>query len=272
MKRLITCILAAALLLGSAVSVPAQGVIPKERQLPRLVDEAQLLDSDEAEKLEEKLDRISEEYQCDVAVVTTMGTNNKGAQAYADDFYDYNGYGMGEGDDGILLLVDMYDREWAMSTYGFGIEAFTDAGLDYISEKFLYYLSDDLYYDAFLVFAEKCGVFLKQARNGEPFDIRNMPKEPFSLIWIPISLIIGMVFALIITGIMRYQLKTVRRQTGAAEYMKPGSMKVTVSRDLYLYSQTTRVAKPKDEDSGGGGSSMHTSSSGRSHGGSSGSF
>lgn len=165
----------------------------------------------------------------------------------------------------------MYDREWAMSTYGFGIVAFTDAGLDYIADEFLDYLSDDLYYEAFQVFAEKCDIFLAQARTGAPFDIENMPKEPLSLMWLPISIVIGMVISLIITGIMRFQMRSVRRQTAASEYMKPGSMNLTASRDLFLYSKVNRVAKPKDNNSGAG-SSIHTSSSGRSHGGSSGSF
>lgn len=271
-KQISGMIFAAALLFGSVASVFAQGVIPDERQLPRLVDEADILDTRQEARLEAELDRVSEEYQCDVAVVTTTGTNNRGAQAYADDFYDYNGYGMGEGDDGILLLVDMYDREWAISTYGFGIEAFTDDGLEYIADEFLPYLGDDQYYEAFQAFTEQCGLFLNQARNGEPFHGENMPKESMPLIWLPVSILIGTVLSLIVTGIMRYGMKTVRRQTAAAAYMKPGSMHLTVSRDLFLYSKVDRVAKPKDNSSGGGGSSVHTSSSGRSHGGSSGSF
>ena len=40
----------------------------------------------------------------------------KTAEAYADDYYDYNGYGYGENDDGLLLLVSMGEREWAITT------------------------------------------------------------------------------------------------------------------------------------------------------------
>lgn len=279
MKKQMIYIMSAALILGSAAPAFAAMEIPEERQLPRLVDDADILDSSEEEELETELDRISEEYQCDVAVVTTVGTEGRTAQEYADDFYDYFGYGYGEGDDGILLLIDLEERQYAISTYGFGIEAFTDDGLDYIEEQFLYYLSDEdlgdnAFYYGIFEFASQCAVFLEQARIGEPFDGDNMPempKEPFSLMWIPISIVIGAVISLIVTGIMRLQLKTVRRQSAASEYMKPGSMNLTGSRDLFLYSRVTRVAKPKDNDSSGG-SSVHTSSSGRSHGGSSGSF
>lgn len=272
MKKQTIYAMSAALIIGSAVPAFAADRIPDERQLPRLVDEADILDADEEKLLEPKLDRISEEYRCDVAVVTTLGTDGKNTRDYADDFYDYFGYGYGEGDDGILLLVDMESRQWAISTYGFGIEAFTDDGLDYIGEKFLPYLKDGDYYNAFDEYAGLCGVFLKQARTGESFDGGAMPKEPFSLMWIPASIIIGAVVSLIVTGIMRMKMKTVRSRLTASEYVKPGSLKLTGSRDLFLYSRVTRTERPKDNDSSGGGSSVHTSSSGRSHGGAGGSF
>lgn len=245
--------------------------IPQKHQLPRLVDEAGLLTYKEAQELEEKLDTISERHQCDVAVVTTESTYGMNALAYADDFYDYNGYGMGEGDDGILFLLDMGERQWGMSTYGFGITAFTDAGQAYLSQKFLPYLKEGDYAQAFTVYAELCDEFLEQARSGEAFDRNHMPKEPMSLLWIPGSLLIGMVLSLIITGFMRLQMKSVCRQSAAADYVRPGSMRVTRNNDIYLYSHMNRTAKPK-ETSSGGGSSTHTSSSGRNHGGSSGSF
>lgn len=81
---------------------------------------------------------------------------------------------------------------------------------------------------------------------------------------------IGLVVALIIIGRMKGKLKTVRRQAEAAEYVKTGSMKVTQSRDLFLYKHIDRHAKPKESTSGG--SRTHTSSSGRTHGGGGGKF
>lgn len=255
----------------SAVNVFA-AAIPDTRQLPRLVDEAGLLTSGEAWSLEERLDAVSEKYRCDVAVVTTEETYGKNATEYADDFYDYNGYGFGEEDDGILLLLDMGDREWALTTYGYGITAFTDAGQAYMSEQFLPYLKEGDYAQAFETYVKLCGEFLEQAKTGEAFDKGNLPKEPLSLIWIPLSILIGAVFAFIATGYMRLQMKSVRNQKNAFAYIKDGSMRLTRSNEIYLYSNMTRTPKPKDTDSGGGGSSVHTSSSGRSHGGSSGSF
>ncbi|MCI8497354.1 MAG: TPM domain-containing protein, partial [Clostridiales bacterium] len=175
-KQVFTALFALILCLVPAMTVFAQTPIPEERALPRLVDQGNLLSGSEEAKLLDKLDEISERQQCDVAVVTVDSLEGRTATAYADDFYDYNGYGQGNGDDGILLLVSIGDREWAISTYGYGITAFTDAGQSYMTDQFLPFLSDGDYYQAFDTFASLCDEFLTQAKSGEPYDSGNLPK------------------------------------------------------------------------------------------------
>lgn len=237
----------------------------------RLIDDADLLTSREEASLQSKLDNISEKHQMDVVVVTVNSLEGKSPRDYADDFYDYNGYGYGEEKDGVLLLVSMENRDWYITTTGYGITAITDAGLDYISDEFLTDLSDGNYADAFETYAELCDDFIEQARTGEPYDVGNLPKGSFNIVkMLIISLVIGLVVAFVVTGVMRGQLKTVRRQAGAESYMKNGSLKVTENRDFFLYRHVDRKAKPKNN--GSGGSSTHRSSSGRSHGGGGGRF
>mgnify|MGYP003283208164 FL=1 len=89
------------------------------------------------------------------------------------------------------------------------------------------------------------------------------------MIWIPISIVIGVLLALIIVGSMKGKLKTVRAQAAANSYLKKDSLNITESSDLFLYHTVTRSEKQKDSDSG---SSTHTSSSGTTHGGGSGKF
>ena len=89
---------------------------------PRLVDRADLLSELEEEELEARLDEISERQQADVVVVTVNSLDGKSAQDYADDFYDYNGYGIGTDKSGILLLVSMEARDWHITTTDSGSE------------------------------------------------------------------------------------------------------------------------------------------------------
>lgn len=236
----------------------------------RLVDGADLLTPVEEAYLVNRLDEISDQYDLDVVIVTVSTLDGASAQAYADDYYDYNGYRP----DGILLLISIYDRYWAISTTGYGITAFTDAGLAYMEDQFLNDLSEGNYSDAFLTFSAVSEELLIQAQSGRPYDIGNLPKVPFDIVQsLLVSLVIGLVCALIITFIMRAQLKSVRSQAAASQYVRSGSMELTHSRDLYLYRRVDRQRRQTNQSrSGHSGSSVHRSSSGRSHGGRSGRF
>ncbi len=145
-----------------------------------------------------------------------------------------------------------------IATHGYAIEAFTDAGQEYIMEQVKPYLSDGDYNEAFQMFAMECDDFIMQADEAEPYDVGNLPKEPFDVgANLLIALAVGLVAGVLITGNMRRKLKTVRKQDQAASYVRQGSMKVTRSNEYYLYSTVSKSAKPKNEDSGGG-SSTHT--------------
>lgn len=268
MKKKRIGILAAGLLCGaSAVSAMAQ-TIPEERQYPRIVDDADLLSDGEEEELLEKLDEISERQEFDVAVVTVDSLDGRSARAFADDFYDYNGYGMGPDDDGALLLLSMEERDWYVTTHSFGVTAITDAGLDYMSDRFVPELSDGDYAEAFAMFAEMCDEFVTQAKNGEPYDVDNLPSEHMGIMLIPVVLLIGFVLAFLPMLVMKSSMKTVKPKNAAADYVIKGSRNLRVERDRFLYRNVSRTAKPKDN----GGSSTHMSSSGRSHGGGGGKF
>lgn len=248
------------------------GQIPDERLLPRLVDDADLLDSSEEEELESELDEISERQQFDVVVVTVNSLEGKTPQDYADDFYDYNGYGYGSNHDGALLLVSMEDRDWYISTTGYGITAITDAGREYISDQFVSYLSDGEYLEAFETYANLCDEFVTQADTGEAYDSGNMPKGEYAwVLYLGIAIPVGLLIALIIVECMRRQLKSVRMQNSAANYVKKGTMVIDGKYSHFLYAQTTRRKKPEPSTSSSG-SSTHVSSSGTTHGGGGGKF
>lgn len=263
-KRLLALFFAVLLCVASVVTVFA------EPDVPRVVDEAMLLTDSEKESLLTQLDEISERQQFDVAVVTVYSLNGATPRDYADDYFDYNNFGYGSTRDGVVLLVSMEERDWYISTRGYGITAFTDAGIDYIGEQIVDDLGNGYYYDAFNTFAEISDEFVTQARNGSPYDVKNLPKDKFSFFSsLLISLVIGLVVALIVCLVLALQLKSVHRQSAASNYVKPGSMHITNSREFFLYRNVNRQKKAQESS---GGSSVHRSSSGASHGGGGGKF
>ena len=237
---------------------------------PRLVDNAGLLSDWEAERVEAKLDEVSQRNSFDVVIVTVDGVGDSSVPDFADDFYDYNGYGMGEDYDGILLLISMEERDWYISTFGYGIYAFTDWGIDYIGEQIVDDLSSGWYENAFTGFAELCNTFIAGARAGQPYDSYNY-KEPYSVFGsLVISLVVGLVVAFIAVSVMKGKLKGARLQSAASSYIKQGSLELEVCRDSFLYRNVIRTVR--QSSSNGGGSNTHRSSSGRSHGGGGGKF
>lgn len=279
MKRIIT-ILSALLVAVVPLSFAVSGQeIPDERQLPRLVDRAELLDSDEADELLTLLDRLSDEIQCDIAVVTVNSLDGKSVVDYTDDFYDYNGYGYGEDRDGIMLLINMGERDVHISDCGYACRALSQKQLDRLREQVTPYLSSGDYYTAFRTFADRSAQLITDARNGgddEPA-VDDHSFEGFfrSLGSIPlICIVIGVIGGFIAVSIMKGKLKSVRRRGEASDYVRNGSFNITNSSDIFLYTTVSKTARPKADDSshGGGGGGGHVSSSGTSHGGSSGKF
>lgn len=244
-----------------------------EEHPPRLVDDADLLRSDQEELLTEKLDRISSEGECDVAIVTVNSLGDKTSTEFADDFYDYSGYGMGDSDDGIMLVISIEERDWAITAHAFGIYAFTDAGQEYIMNKVTPLLIEGEYDGAFNKFADQCDDFIIQARNGEPYDSGSLPKwytTKTLFFWIIPCLIASAVISSIHMRREKRNLRNVKRKAGARDYA--GGTKLTAKSDRFLYKTVTRTLIVDDDELGNSGSSTHISSSGEVHGGSSGKF
>ena len=151
---------------------------------PTLVDNADLLNESQEKTLSEKLREIGTRYQCDVIVVTVNSLDGKTAEAYAEDFFSYNGYGYGAtpdengtaiDGDGIIMLLSMEggagNRDCRVSATGFGSVAVTDyALLEYLEPAFLPYFRNDNFPAGLNAFADGCDKLLKMARDGDPYD------------------------------------------------------------------------------------------------------
>ena len=246
------------------------------------VDSAKVLTTEELESLKSKLAQISDENNIDVGVVTVDYLDGKSAQEFANDLFEQNKFGKGENRDGILLLVATEDREWAMSTHGSAKEAFNEEGLDYLSGEFLPYLSDDDFYSAFENFADNAQELGTMYVAGDPYgegeyvDDENYPVDENIVeeekginneVWIPLSIVMGCAISLIIMMMYKSQLKSVKSESRADDYLI--DMKLVKSQDIFLYRTVTRTMRPKNENNS---NDFSSGGSGGDYGGSSGSF
>ena len=127
------------------------------------------------------------------------------------------------------------------------------------------FLKEDNYYAAVKSYADHTEELLEMAAEGKPFN-----KRQHSMKYILCVVAGALLLPLILAYFMMYKklcaMKTAVKEDNAANYMKPNSMNLDFSRDIFLYSTVTKTEKPKSD------SGSHTSSSGRSHGGRGGSF
>ena len=254
-------------------------------QSRNIIDMANLLTDGQEKSLTENINKINDKYGLDVALLTTYSLDNKDIVAFADDYYDYNSYG----NDGMILVLYINktgsgSNGWYISTAGEAINAFSDWGINYLGEAMLPSLKDANYYEGFNQFVDLVPKFMDKYETGSSYDVNNyqglpelsdFDKEPaFTFKKVIISVVAGLVISLLISWIRLSKLKSKKAVNNANEYVKKDSLKLTNSKDLYLYQTITKTRKPDERSRGssGGGSSTHSGSSGKSHGGGGGSF
>lgn len=256
--------------------VPSYAEGEYDDSLPRVVDEVGLLSEGEISQLEKEMRGILEEYgfDCSVVVVDSYYPEAVTIMGYADNYYDYGGYGVGPEADGIMFVVAMDTREWWLTTCGYGMIALNDYGLEWIEDEVIGMLSEGDYYGCFDRYAKIVDIFVKEAKENKPYSSTHRYVTA-GHIWksSKVALIAGAVISVIITaivaGVLKSKMKTVKRRPFAREYVRDNSFVVTRSTDTFMYTRTTRTARSSGGSGGGGG---HRSSSGRSHGGRGGRF
>lgn len=214
-----------------------------------LNDGAELLTADEYSKVSSALNKISEAHGMNIVVETT---NDFLGDPETDARISYNNSYEG---DGVILLISMYDRTWAIwATEGSSRKAMNEEAREEVFARIEDALGRNNFDAAFLGFADGCDEMYTLFENGEPY------KKPMNVCFtVILSLVIGLVAALIATGAMRAQLKSVAAQSNANNYVPENGLKITYKRDVFLYKTLTVTHHSESESNSGddGGSHGH---------------
>ncbi len=260
-RKLISILLCLVLLAALPLAARAENAF--------VIDEADLLTSQEEAQLEETALSLQEEYGMDVVILTVDSLDGASARRYADDYYDHNGYG----ENGVLFLLAMAEREWYISTCGTAMYALGESDLDRIADLVVPYFSDGDYSVGFESFLGSLGTYFFVYQKSQDYtfspDQVVSPDIPVPrLINWPLSVLIGLFAASSVVLFLVSSMNTKRRQHSAVDYLTQGSYNLRAQRDFFLYSRTSKVRRQQSKPSSGG----HRSSSGRSHGGRGGRF
>lgn len=251
----------------------------------KIYDEAELFPEDEEKALEKSAEEIEEKYQMDCIILTLKDTGGKSTQSYAEDFYDENGFGVGDQHDGVIMVVNMGNRSKEMITTGKAIPIFTDYYIEAIWEDVTPYLSEGKMYEGTQEWIRQVGYY-----NEEFLKYQDNPEETVSEYQNEVNqtkeqegrkqmVLIAFVMACLISGISIVVLirknENVHPFTDGRAYVKQNAFLIKQQQDRFVSTHTSRTPIPKNDSSDsswGGGSSTHSGSSGTTHGGGGGGF
>ena len=240
--------------------------VPTYAASTKVYDQANLLSASEEATLQTKIDELVSTYQMDVGIVLSNSMDGKTSRAYADDFYDGNGFGIGEDYSGLLMLINMEDREVYISTCGKGISYFTDARINTMLDKITPHLKDQNYMNASTAFLNQVEDKLTLGIPSNQYTVEEKGFK-FSLTHTLIYLFIALIFSLLTCFGVKKSYSRPTSISGRA-YMNQYSVNFARRTDTFLGSHISRTRRESSNNSSGGGrSTTHRSSSGRSHGG-----
>lgn len=253
MKRRMLCLLlvllSVCLLSGSVYAASAEPAYVR--------DEAGLLNPNQIQRLEQMAASVSKQYGVGVYMVTVGDYRSLHSDgAYEAAFTYYRGSGLGEGAEknGLLLLLSMEERDYALFCFGDKAQyAFTDYGMEKLEKVFLDNFGQDDWNGGFEDYVRECASYLAKAEAGKP--VKGSPAGLIALF-----IILSLVIAAIVCGVLVGQMKSVRKQTTASEYTV-GGLVLTEQYDLFTHRTESRRKIERAESSnssqaktGGGGS------------------
>lgn len=246
-------------------------VLPIFADKSLVVDLADVFNIEEKKSLEQKATALGNQFNMDIVIVTTSDTEGKSSRDYADDYFDYNDYGVGADRDGILFLIDFDNSEAYISTSGNGIRYLTDERIEKVlDDVFDNGLTDGKYYNAADAFLNSTEIFLNE---GIPKGQYNAPESRENSLTTAEGIIGAVVSGTLGLGFfsnIKRKYKT-KPRARVFEYRNNSIINLGITEDNLINNYvTTRIIPVVSKSSGpssSGRSTIHRSSSGRTHGG-----
>lgn len=236
-------------------------------------DEAYLLTKEEVDIIQNKAEGLSRDYNMDIVIVTINDAQGKNSRDFADDYFDYGGFGIGSDYDGILFLLDMDNREAYISTSGIGERYLTDERIEYIlDDVFDSGLSEGDYFGGLLGFLTGTERYLNRGIPSDQYIEEVVIKEKNRITRADLLIsVIGSIIAAVAfyaTTRSRYKMKKAKK---SFSFRANSIVNFRQNEDRLVDTFVTHRVIPKantsNSSSTSGRSTTHKSSSGRSHGG-----
>ena len=219
-----------------------------------VIDYADKLSSSEIEELDSFAEKLEAAYGVTVLFCITEGTGDVTADEFSSGTYsDYT-----DNENGIIIVHDDWNKAYFTFISGNAGEFLTDASVDSMIDA---YDTNESYYGGIYACYELAEEYLENGysggyvNDGEPVYAgeadepkTEKEKDGVSIIWLPVSLLIGLLVGFLIINGIASKNKSVKMQENATVYTRPGSMVIIGSADNFLYNNVERREKPKQAE------------------------
>jgi uncharacterized membrane protein YgcG len=271
-----------ALLLCLLLCLALMPAAAAEGTLAHVTDEPGILTAAEKNELETRAAAFGEKYHCEIYIVVINDyreRTNGDVGACAEELYSYFDLGYGADRDGLLLLLSMADRDYALTSYGhFADACFNDHNKDLVEKNFLDNFRGNDWFGGFSDYLDLADDILATAvshgfspeQESQRFSGLKYPSLTYRYsgvykMPVGLKLLIGLgvpcLIALAVCSAFKAQMKTARLATTAEAYVVPGSADLQIQEDRFINRTETRVPIQTSSGSrggGGGGGGFHT--------------
>ena len=270
-KRLLTLLAALCLLMTLALPAYATGNTYIYETTGALLTDAEVLE------FEQMCVEAADAYGCGIYVVTLddYSVYHYDPLYAAEELYRAMGFGVGENKNGILLMLSMSERDYALVAYGdIANSVFTDRRQDAIIDDFLDDFADNDWEGGFRDYVENCVYTLENFdgvigeayhgyyENGVYYPVT--AASVYEVNWqycAMVGLCGGAVIALVVCIILIVQMRTVRVGRDADLYVPVRGVNVKIREDQFIRTTHRTVVHSDDDEDGGsfGGTSVRSS-------------
>jgi len=246
--------------------------VPSAFARENIIDNVGLLNQQEKASLTELIASAASIYNFDLVIVTEKNIGAYSPMEYADNFFDNNGYGLGQNKDGVLFLLVTDSHDYWFSTSGRGIKILNSTAGDKLENSVVKSLKEGNFYGAFNAFLVDWNEFLALDAVGRNYNFF----QRWNIVLVLIAWVIAFAIGLIVVQIWKSGMNTALAQTHAAAYVVPGSLAFKEKKDSFLYSTVNKTRRQTQgqgiSSSGRGISAGGFSGGGNRHGGRGGKF
>ena len=225
---------------------------------PFIRDHSRIFSASKLPTWEKELRALATKYGIAPYVVTVDDFHYLSPEQWGANYYNANQLGLDpQAANGVIMIINPSTRDLWFLGHGEGEQALTPYGIDKLYERVKKPLGDDDWDGGMQVYLQEIADYFTQWKAGTPYSKNHPVPSRMTLestLWgLGIALGVGALGGYGVMALLERKHHTAQKQSGASNYIVPGSNQITGSEAVFVNSYVTQVARPKKSKSSSSG-------------------